>query len=145
MLETGLNHANVQLEAQLVARIEAVHGLLTATYPRLLIAFARPSGHVKLQGLSGACHREEGGKGLEARGESENMGPVTKQRQQQTPHCPRAAVQLRVRRTGALPNTPRKGERQGMFGGIWGGKGLAHGWVWVLKGIGSRRRVAHFF
>ena len=63
-----------------LARIEAVHGLLTATYPRLLIAFARPSGQPQPREapgtLSGAWHREEGGKGLEARGESEDMGPA---------------------------------------------------------------------
>ena len=91
MLETGLNHANAQLEAQAhvegadvavdeLARIEAVHGLLTATYPRMLIAFARPSGQPQPREapgtLSGARNREEGGKGLEARAESEDMGPA---------------------------------------------------------------------
>ena len=45
----------------------------------MLIAFARPSGQpqpCEAPGtVSGAWHREEGGKGLEARGESEDMGP----------------------------------------------------------------------
>ena len=100
-----------------LARIEAVHGLLTATYPRMLIAFARPSGQPQPREdpgtLSGAWHREEGGKGLKQEENLRTWAPLTKQRQQQTRHCLRAAVvQLRVRRAGALPNTPRKGERQ---------------------------------
>ena len=89
------------------ARIEAVHGLLTATYPRMLIAFARPSGQPQPREapgtLSGAWHREEGGEGLKQEENLRTWAPLTKQRQQQTRHCLRA---------GALPNTPRKGERQ---------------------------------
>ena len=87
-----------------LARNEAVHGLLTATYPRLLPDHQVSRSHVKLQGL-GAWHREEGGKGLEARGESEDVGPADQAEaapDTTLPECGGCAAES-VRRAGALP------------------------------------------
>ena len=64
----------------MLARIEAVHGPFDSHISSTVEAFARPSGQPQPREapgtLSGAWHREEGGKGLEARGESEDVGPA---------------------------------------------------------------------